>query len=322
MTHLSASTISNGGTGYTVNDTLTIVGGTTGSAATFTVTSVSGGVVTGITRLNTSTYTVLPSSPSATTGGTGTGCTIAVNWAINGSAFTIGTAGSGYVEQPTVSFSGGGGSGAAAYATVGSVPKIQTLGASLQVFTPTGVGFEVLDSSAPTTSYIQAVSGGSGQNGGYLRSNGTATNPSMYLQTKGTGAFSFFTNALVSPAQQFTVSHTASAVNYVQVTGSVTGTSPVISSQGSDSNVGLNFQAKSASILFTTRSGNSRSFNILDSVSPVNYLQVVGNTTGLAPILSSQGTDTNIDLTLTPKGTGSVKTTANAYVGSNLYIAP
>jgi hypothetical protein len=313
----SAVTPASGGTGYTLNDTLTIVGGTNTLTAQFTVTAVSGGVVTQVTRSNTNygNYSVLPSSPVATTGGTGTGCTLNMVWEVLPP--TITNAGSGYVEQPTVSFSGGGGSGAAAYATVGSVPKIQTLGSSLQVFTPTGVGFEVLDSSATTTSYIQAVSGGSGQNGGYLRSNGTATNPNMYFQTKGTGAFSFFTNALVSPAQQFNVSHTASAVNYVQVTGAATTAAPLISAQGSDATVGLTIQAKGTN---SVNIGNGNLYRVIEVVSPassVNRIQFSGATTGTSPFIAALGTDTNIDLTLTPKGTGVTRGGGSALSAEN-----
>jgi hypothetical protein len=256
LTLAATPTVSAGGSGYTVGDVLTIVGGTSTQTATVTVATVSAGAVATVTISNFGVYTVAPSNPASVTGGTGTGATFNLSFGILSA--TITNAGSGYVEQPTVSFSGGGGSGAAAYATVGSVPKIQTLGSSLQVFTPAGVGFEVLDSSAPTTSYIQAVSGGSGQNGGYLRTNGTATNPSMYLQTKGTGAFSFFTNALVSPAQQLNVSHTASAVNYVQVTGGASGSpaTVTISAQGSSTDVDFAVTPRGAGVVrFGTYTG-------------------------------------------------------------------
>ena len=73
------------------------------------------------------------------TGGTGSGATINFSAGIVGT-FTITNAGSGYVEQPTVSFSGGGGSGAAAYATVGAGVVIKALGTtgtqSLDFYTP------------------------------------------------------------------------------------------------------------------------------------------------------------------------------------------
>ena len=103
------ATIGNGGTGYTIGDVLTVTGGTTAEPAQqFTVATVSAGVVTSVTATRFASYSVLPTNPASTTGGTGTGATFnLVSWGVSG--FTITNAGSGYIEQPTVSFSGGGG---------------------------------------------------------------------------------------------------------------------------------------------------------------------------------------------------------------------
>jgi hypothetical protein len=320
MTHLSASTISNGGTGYSVNDTLTIVGGTTGSAATFTVTSVSGNVVTGITRLNTSTYTVLPSSPSATTVSPagGTGCTIAVNWAINGSAFTISNAGSGYVEQPTVSFSGGGGgSGAAAYATVGSIPTIKTVGSAISFSTDIGELFRVTNSTGTTTSpaYINVIGGGSTNIAQYA--SGATSAISLGLVSKGTSSINFSTNGTAGN-QQFSVSHTASAVNYAQVTGGATNNRPTLSSQGSDADIGFNIVTKGSgthNFASDANIGTSQFQITRTQASAVNYLTATGAATSYSPRLYIQGSDTNIDLTLAPKGTGKVLVAFNNGLG-------
>ena len=52
----------------------------------------------------------------------------------------------------------------------------------------------------------------------------------------------------------------------------------------------------------------------------VNYIQVKGGATGFAPTFYSQGNDTNVDLTLTPKGTGNVNITGNAvHTGSVVF---
>lgn len=45
--------------------------------------------------------------------------------------------------------------------------------------------------------------------------------------------------------------------------------------------------------------------------SAVNYLDVANSATGTNPILSAKGDDSNVGLTLTPKGTGAVKATLN-----------
>lgn len=73
---VDAAAINAGGTGYVVND---ILSGTTGTGLVLrvTVTSVSGGVVDGIQLLDAGCYTVDPTTTAeATTGGTGTGCTL------------------------------------------------------------------------------------------------------------------------------------------------------------------------------------------------------------------------------------------------------
>lgn len=152
--------------------------------------------------------------------------------------------------------------------------------------------------------YVQTQGATTG-NQPFLWVGGANTNIALGLSSKGNGNINFFTNG--GGNAQLVAAHTASAVNYVQVTGNVTNGTPIVSAQGSDAAVGLTLQSKSASILFLTRTGQARSFNVADSGSPVNYLQVQGNTATNAPILSSQGSDTNIDLTLTPKGTGVVQ---------------
>ena len=92
-----SATIATGGTGYAVNDTVTVLGGVYGSSpATYTITSVSSGVVTGLTQTFAGSYTSNPVNPASTssnnvgsgltltlTFGTGTGNT--GNYVVSGS---------------------------------------------------------------------------------------------------------------------------------------------------------------------------------------------------------------------------------------------
>ncbi len=81
--HLSAAlsaTVAAGGTGYTVGDTLTLVGGTFTTAATFNVDAESGGVVTAVSVVVGGDYTLFPGDPVSTSGGTGTGATLNVEF--------------------------------------------------------------------------------------------------------------------------------------------------------------------------------------------------------------------------------------------------
>jgi len=88
-TVLSAS-IATGGTGYAVNDTVTVLGGVYGnSPATYTVSSVASGVVTGLTATYAGQYTSTPSNNvSTSTNGSGTGLTLTLT-------FGTGTGGTG-----------------------------------------------------------------------------------------------------------------------------------------------------------------------------------------------------------------------------------
>jgi hypothetical protein len=74
---LSSTSVPAGGTGYVLDELLTVVGGTFTRPATYRISGVSGGVVTGITLNDPGNYSVLPTFPAATTGGSGTGCTVA-----------------------------------------------------------------------------------------------------------------------------------------------------------------------------------------------------------------------------------------------------
>jgi len=311
-------TITSGGTGYTVSDVLTFVGGTFTAAGALTVTSVSGGVITGVSVSSFGAYTVLPSNPISVTGGTGSSATFTSTWAVR-SAFpapTITNAGSGYVEQPAITFSGGGGgSGAAAYATVGSAVTLKSIGGTLDLQTTNGIGFRIYDSggSIPSSGYWAASSGTSSP---FLWARG-GTNTSGLITSSGTGAISIQTNS--GSQTQFVVAHTASAVNYVQVTGNTTGSRPVISSQGSDTNIGLNIQTKGTGAFFFATGGSGLAqFVVSNTTSSVNYVQVTGAITTGAPTISAQGNDTNIDLSLTPKGTGNVVASAGQIYQNNL----
>jgi hypothetical protein len=295
-------TVVSGGTGYTVNDTLVISGGTFGTAAQFVVSAVSGGVITAVVRGSIGVgYTALPSNPVSVTGGTGSGATFNASWAIT-NVFTITNAGSGYVEQPTVSFSGGGGSGAAAYATVGSQPTLKGLN-TFNFATNSGTHLQLLDGGLTNTNFLR-LQGGSTV---YAGSAGSDTNVGLILYSRGTGNVDLATN---SGTTQMRVSHTASAVNYVQVTGAATGAYPIISGQGSDTNVGLLFRTKGSptgpGIRFENGSGAILAAITASTASPANYVRLDNAATGSPSGVSSQGSDTNIDLTLTPKGSGAV----------------
>lgn len=312
-------TLGSGGTGYSANDVLSI-SGATGTLGTITVNTVTAGVITTFTLTAGGAMSAVPSAtvPVSFTGGTGTGATFNILYQMSSSGALITNAGSGYVEQPTVTFSGGGGSGAAAYATVGAGATVRSIGGTISFSTPAGEGFRVTDLSTTAANYIQASSSGAGS-AVRLSAQGSDSNINLNLSSKGTNSVNLTTNNFSQT--QMIVSHTASAVNYVQVTGAATGAGPVISAQGSDTNVRLRLASKNAEGVQIEASG-VRQFFVSAQTSAVNYLQVVGAVASASPSMSAQGSDTNIDLTLTPKGTGRVQFgTYTATGGSTFSIA-
>ena len=135
----------------------------------------------------------------------------------------------------------------------------------------------------------------------------------LRLGTNATTAINIASNQVISlgaapGSESLRVTPVASAVNYLEVTGAATGGSLAITAAGSDTNIGIRYIAKTAANhQFQTGGSAINQFVVQHQASAVNYLQVAGAATGSAPSMSAVGSDTNIDLTLTPKGTGNVR---------------
>ena len=314
----STPTVNGGGTGYTINDVLTVAGTTPAGVLTLTVTAVSGGVITAATHTAFGNVTTLPSVPYSVTGGTGTGATFTSTWQTN--SYVITNAGSGYVEQPTVSFSGGGGSGAAAYASVGSGVALKTLGGTLTVSGSSGDVLRVYDYAGQAGIGVRGhILAGTPPSIFSTPSNGAQTNVALQIATFGTGAIQLSTGGslsaggLFNQVDQFRAVHTASAVNFIQATGAITGSAnnagPSLTATGSDTDVNFRYLTKGVGAhAFITGSTPYVQFKVFHTAGTVvNFLGAQGATTGNAPFISANGTDNNIDLYLIPKGTGLVK---------------
>jgi hypothetical protein len=126
--------------------------------------------------------------------------------------------------------------------------------------------------------------------------NGDATvtlNPgnSIILNTNGTS----WTGGIGLGDQSIKTAGVASAVNEVTITNAATTVNPTIQSTG-EANTGL-----------ILADSNSNEIAILESTaSAVNEITITNAAIGNGPNISATGTDTNIDITLTPKGTGAV----------------
>lgn len=135
--------------------------------------------------------------------------------------------------------------------------------------------------------------------------NGTDSNVGILYNSKGTGAHAFYTNG--GSQQQFGITHVASAVNYISVSGNVTGSGPVIAVLGSDSNVSFSYNAKgTGSHTFYTGGGSYTQFQILNTTNAVNYLTVFGNATGGSPFIQAAGSDTDVGIVIYAKNGGNI----------------
>jgi hypothetical protein len=147
------SNIQSAGTNYSVGNILTMVGNaSTFSNATFTVTAVGNaaggaGNVTALAITTSGSYNIANANPVTFTlagSGAGTGLQANVTYGVNTPVIT--NAGTGYLEQPTIAFTGGAGAGATAYATVGTGTNITSLGANLSITLPQGEAIKVVTS--------------------------------------------------------------------------------------------------------------------------------------------------------------------------------
>ena len=278
-----------------------------------------GTTVTSITRtVGGTAYSTAPSviisAPTLATGVQAT-ATCTVTAGVVDTLFTITNAGSGYIEQPTITFSGGGGSGAIAFVTIGADIEINNLGQNAKFNTDSGTALALYRAGTNNNGGYWQV--GSGLSTPVLKSSGT----SGTISSGGAGALNFYTNNIAQ--LQLAVAHTASAVNYVQVTGSVTGSQAIVQAQGSDvSGIRLAVFSKGAGAV---RLGNATSIALdaygTSSSATYNYFTMTAGTAGVAAtlgVLAGGSTpDTNVSLALQPKGTGIVLTNQNTPVAYN-----
>ncbi len=218
----------------------------------------------------------------------------AVNYLqLTGGATTVG---------PTITFTGSDTNVNGLYNTKGTGSHTFYTGGNPQFF---------VAATASAVNYVEATGAGTGAVPGFF-ARGSDTNVSFGYRSKGSGGHFFYSDG--GSNVQFAVARTASAVNYLQVTGGAIGVQPVLSAQGSDTNIPLQINTKGTGNLAVVTGGGVQ-FNISNTASAVNYVQATGGATGNAVTLSAQGSDANINLALAAKGTGSV-TTSSAFIAT------
>lgn len=182
-----------------------------------------------------------------------------------------------------------------------------TKGAGIYAFnTNTNVRQFKIGDIASSVNYI-AVYGAATTGFPILLPEGSDTDIGLYLASKNAGSIFLRTGS----SSQFSVTHTASAANYLSVTGAAVGNTPILSTVGADSAINMGFATKGVGFISFFTNTNLLQFRINNTASAVNYISVTGSATGIATQLLAAGSDTNISLALSPKGTGALQAQIN-----------
>jgi hypothetical protein len=106
-------------------------------------------------------------------------------------------------------------------------------------------------------------------------------------------------------AHGFGVVTPASAANRVVATGTIAGGTPSLAIQGSDANVGIALAAKgTGTVRLQTRGATALEVNATGT--PGNFIRVNATASGGAPQVLAQGSDSNVALQLSSKGTAPI----------------
>lgn len=135
------------------------------------------------------------------------------------------------------------------------------------------------------------------------------TNTSAIYTTKGTGTHFFKTND--SAQEQFLVTHTASAVNVLSVTGGATGTDPSLSVGGTsaDATRGMSLRTKGTGAAgISMYCGGALQAQVYGDSTSTSYFVLTGGNNGVG--CSAQG-GTNPTMTFYTTGTGSISFLTN-----------
>jgi hypothetical protein len=135
----------------------------------------------------------------------------------------------------------------------------------------------------------------------YMVPFGGDANIAIGIASLGTQGVDILTNSTVLQAS---FAHTASAVNYHAITGSATGNRIVFSAAGTDTNVGMQYDAKGTSADHLFRAGSTNIVQFLTVASAVNYWGFTSSATGNRITVTPGGSDTNVGVSIQTKGTG------------------
>jgi hypothetical protein len=201
-----------------------------------------------------------------------------------------------YTTSNTLNYTAGGSSANISY-------NFQSKGTGAFGFTTGGGQQAAISNTASAVNYLNFTGAATGA-APTISAAGSDANIGLVLSSKGTGVVALGGSTAANSGLQ--VKPTVSCVNYVQVNGNTTGNGVNLQAEGSDADVALSIRAKGTfNIPFFT--GGGTQFLISHTGSAVNYVRATGAATTAAPELAAIGSDSNINLKLTPKGTGKLQ---------------
>jgi len=109
-----------------------------------------------------------------------------------------------------------------------------------------------------------------------------------------------------SGGEQARILHTASAVNYVQLTGNATGGGAKFRVEGSDTNITAFLISKGTSPIRLQTNGGTEQMRVLDIASAVNFPAFAGSVAASNVQLNALGSDANIGYSIFGKGAGNI----------------
>jgi len=274
---------------------VTALGVNTGSAGAFVVNGGALGTPSSgtVTNLTGTASININGTVGATTANTGAFTTLSASSTVSGTGFST------YLASPPAI----GGTAAAA----GTFTTLTNTGTAYLGGASSNQSLQV-NNVASAVNYAQIV-GAIATAAPTISAQGSDANIGLVLNSKGTGVVALGGSTVANSG--FVVAPVASSVNWLQVQGSITTNSPIISALGTDANIAIALRAKG---LYNTTVQSSAGANIHDFspvASSVNFLRSTAAIATGAPALSAQGSDTNINLNLTPKGTGVVYTASS-----------
>lgn len=130
------------------------------------------------------------------------------------------------------------------------------------------------------------------------------TNVGLTLAGNGTGAV--LVGGTTTTLAGLQVAQTASRVNDFVLTPTATGNTPGFEAggAGSDAAVGVAFGTQGTGTIAFDTAITAQQFGVTHTASAVNALSVTGSTGSNAPVMSVVGTGTNVNASITGKGTG------------------